>query len=325
MALIEEWNKLEKKENIVVFWVSEKSQFQPKHFKDIPQIQYKFIHHNKKNELINYCLNIQPERFIFSQEGDIHLLYLCSVFKKRGCATFLSPDGAKYFASYNKKYEFFSAINDTYFAYKQLSIQQIFSIGFFLMYNYRYGFFSKIDHILVPNCGIKFEKKDKLELMPILSNTLISDLSNLFEFNYKDLVYEKAVLFFNQPLWGNLLIEEETKQILTLNYQFEHFYIKVHPSTSQIRIQFLKEHIGEEKLIIDSVPAEFYMAKFRESLFVSGWSTCLMHKLGENNRFYYTFNLFKKVNDPILNQIDLIEFPHVQFIKKLVEVNFNDF
>lgn len=265
--------------------------------------------------------------FFFFQENDVFNLYLAAELKKKGCIICLGPDGAKPYSIYNKDHEFLSVLKDTYNDYKRLKAAGI-KWRWFIARYYRYGSSRIIDQIWLsfPEMFDSKHNKTKAQIKQILSFTTsgIETMMRTLNFHPKCLrSSENIVLFFNQPFWSEALLKKELELLkeISLHCFSKEVYVKLHPAThekTRNRMAELKNVI----LIEDKLPAEFYIHTVKNATLVTGWSTALMHANSENgNTSYYLYPIYKKLNDKVLNQLQMLDFPHIHKINSINEIN----
>lgn len=280
---------------------------------------------------INDILFINPDRFYFFQELNMINKYLAYKFKKRGARIILGPDGTKVYAKYRKSHEFLSMIKDTFKDYKSLILKGIFLSRIFWSKYYRYGSFRYLDEVLIQYLELFDAHHNntigELKLLPDLTADRVNKISSVLKLKLKsDIELERTVFYFNQPLWSEETISREIEIIRMLSKKAKsiskRLYIKIHPSTSDIVIEKISQ-IDNIDIIKDNIAAEFYIARSNNSTFVTGWSTCLMHPMNDCNRYYYTYPMFKDIDDNVLNQLHLIPFPHIKSVTTIDEIEIN--
>lgn len=274
-----------------------------------------------REEYVNFIKKQKFEKvqhFIFFQENSILNRYLASKLKRKGCLISLAPDGAKPYGVFSKSHEFVSCIKDTLLDYKSLFQKRLFPSTFLISRYYRYGISPFIDMVWLeyPTLFNKNVNRTKAEIkeLPKLSKLSIELLDNLYNGGSSTKIYNDCIIYFNQPIWSEKLKSKEVEVLdfLQRKYPNKDFYLKLHPKTREA----IPSHLGnfpQIKFINDNAPAEVLISNSNNCLFFTPWSTALMHPLGENNSYFYLFSEFKKSNDTILNQIDIIRFPHISF------------
>lgn len=315
-------------ENHIFIQISKAKRFNP----DVKE-KHENINFNKvkDEDWVNQIRELskwKPNNFYFFQEGSILNKYLSYHYKKYETKIHLGPDGTKAYALYNKKHEFLSMLKDTFNDYKFLIQNKFFLPQIFWSKHYRYGSFNFLDEILVPfkeifDAYYNQSKGDIKELHGLTAENLDKiakilriELNSGFDGN-------EAIIYFNQPFWSESLINKDIEILVELARKVngKKLYIKLHPST---KIDIIKRYLDIEgvNIIKDEVPAEFYIAASKNSILITGWSTCLMHPINDSNKYYYLYPIFKEVGDKILDQIDLISFPHVQMLSNLEDIQF---
>jgi hypothetical protein len=72
-------------------------------------------------------------------------------------------------------------------------------------------------------------------------------------------------------------------------------------------------------ILNNSIPAELYLINLTRSIIVSGWSTALMY-YNPNNKYFYTYNFYKNLDDNLMKQLVFQGFPHVKMVNNLNEI-----
>lgn len=264
--------------------------------------------------------------FFFFQENDVFNLYLAATLKKKGCVICLGPDGAKPYSIYNKDHEFLSVLKDTYNDYKKLKAAGIKGRWFTARY-YRYGSSSIIDQVWLsfPEMFDKKHNNTKAKIKQISSFTSagMERMMRTLNFQPKTLrSSENVVLFFNQPFWSEVLLSKELELLkeISVHCSDKEVYVKLHPATHEKTRNRMAE-LENVTLIEDKLPAEFYIHAVNNSILVTGWSTALMHANSENgNICYYLYPIYKKLNDKVLNQLQMLDFPHIHKVNSINEI-----
>lgn len=315
-------------ENQIFIELSKGKRFNP----DVRE-KYENINFKKVNgeDWVNQILELtkwKPNNFYFFQEASILNKYLSYHFKKHGALIHLGPDGTKAYGLFNKSHEFLSMLKDTFNDYKFLIQNRIFFPKLFWSKNYKYGSFKLLDKIWVPFLEIFDAKhnqsKGAIKKLPDLTAENLSRIAKILRIELNsEFDGNQALIYFNQPFWSESLVKKDIEILLELTKKinWKKFYIKLHPSTkNEIIDRYL--NIPGITIIKDEVPAEFYIASSENSILITGWSTCLMHPIKESNKYYYLYPIFKQIGDKILNQINLISFPHVEMVSDLNEIKF---
>lgn len=312
--------------NFISIEISSERRFNPDVSEKYQNIYFKKVETKDWSNHIKVLRNWKLSRFFFFQEASIFNKFLSFHFKKKGTKICLGPDGTKAYGLFNKKHEFLSVIKDTFIDYKLLFQSGFFLPVIFWSKYYRYGSFDLIDEIWIPFIDIFNRKHNQskgiLINIPELTNKYLSQIGTILNIKLNSKFNgESCVIYFNQPFWSDALIEKDIEIVTKLSEIFKDrpIYVKLHPATND-RVLKIYSTIQGLKVIDDNIPAEFYMASCFNSIFIAGWSTCLMHKVSNRNRSYYLYQIFKLVKDPILEQIKLIDFPHVKSINNLNEI-----
>jgi hypothetical protein len=74
-------------------------------------------------------------------------------------------------------------------------------------------------------------------------------------------------------------------------------------------------------IIESSVPAEVLLLRLKNCIVFSGWSSVLITE-NKNCNYYFNHPVFKEMDDPILNQIDIMLLDHITMIKLPEEMEF---
>lgn len=319
----------EKFENHVIILISDEIRFNPNLSEKKGNTNFKKVKMEDSLNQIRTLKGWRPDNFYFFQESSILNKFLSYNFKKHGAKICLGPDGTKAYGLFEKKHEFLSMIKDTLKDYKFLFQNKILLPKLFLSRNYRYGSFGLIDEIWLPYKELfnaeHNRSKGILKELPILTVDNLLEMSKILKIKlFSEFNGEGCILYFNQPFWSLPLINKDIEILteLTKRTVGKNFFIKIHPSTSNELIErYLR--IPGVRIIEDNVPAEFYIAACRESILISGWSTCLMHPISNLNKSFFLYPIFKKLGDPILDQIEFIPFPHIYLVNSLDEIILN--
>lgn len=281
-----------------------------------------------KIEFYKFVSQYNCHRFFFFQENNIINKYAAYYLKKRGTIICLGPDGSKPYSHFQKKHEFISIIKDTVIDYISLFRDRLFLPIFVSSKYYKYGSTSLIDEIYVPYKDLfnhkSIHSKAVVRELPRLTDDIVKKISKTFSFD--SLRVENIsgnILYFNQPFWSETLIEKEHEilnKIIKNNYN-KKLFIKIHPTTpAQQKILYYK--ITRIIIIDDSTPAEFYLANISNTICITGWSAAIMHNLGVNNKYYYLYPIYKKLEDKVLKQIQPTSFEHIKVLSSVDKVEF---
>ena len=171
------------------------------------------------------------------------------------------------------------------------------------------------------------KNKTKAKIVQILPLTAIHIEKLIEVFNFKNtqlLETDKIILYFNQPLFLEELLNKEFEILEDIAYQFPNkkIYIKLQPSTKP-SVQERFETLPYVFLISDKLPAEFYLGMVSNSILLTGWSAALMHDIGnQNNKSYFLYPMYKNVNDKVLSQITPKSFPHIKMVDTIDQIKF---
>lgn len=276
---------------------------------------------------INKIVQIPCDRFYFFQENSIYNKYMAYKLRKRGSLIALGPDGLKPYAIFNKKHELFSMVNDTIKDYRKLKKANLFLPALIPSRYYKYGSSKIIDEVWLYNIELFNAKANKtkavLKEIPKFTPLVWETLKELFSFSNSILPKSDNVLFYiNQPLWSKNLVDVEIDFLNQTAKLFSghEIVIKLHPNTAEKTIERYRE-IPNIKLVRSKIPAELFIASFTNSIVFSGWSTALTIDSSQCS-FYYFLDVFKKVNDLILNQMEIANFNHIQLISSPEQMSF---
>jgi len=269
------------------------------------------------------------ERFFFFQEGSILDKYLAFYLKKLGAIICLAPDGSKPYAIFNKKHETLSMIKDTVSDYVFLLKNKLILPAFFRSRYYRYGSTRIIDEVWLqqpelfnPNLN---RTKGKLIQMPLFELSNMAKIAEAFGLKTENISdKEHILLYINQPLWSEKLVEYEISILLKILDVFPGITIniKLHPNTPSNTISFYRK-LDRVNLIKENYPAELYISLIKKSIIISGWSTALMQYNNSNN-YYYLLPMFEQLGDRILSQVKIMPLSHIKVVKSIDEINFPD-
>lgn len=269
------------------------------------------------------------DRLFFFQENDIFNKYLAYNLKVKGTTLALGPDGSKPYGVFSKNHEYLSMIMDTYRDYKSLKKKGLRLPKLIPSWYYRYGYSNIIDEIWLQYPDLfdlsmnKVRNSVSIKEIPDMSLKALSLVSHLYSKDYHfSFNGNNQVIYFNQPFWSDDLVAKENEVIrdLRMNFPDKDIFIKLHPSTSKNRILEL-ESLGTNVVCISNpMPAELFLMNISNALLFTGWSASLMHNISKGSKYYYLYPIFKEVNDRILNQINIIPFPHVKMINNIKDI-----
>ncbi len=314
-------------ENSIYYWVSEnRLNYQ---INEIPDFNGKLIplHSSNRIAMIKSLSVLQVNNFIFFQESNPLLRYLASILKRKGAFISLAPDGYKPYGFIKKKHEVISMVIDTWKSYRFLFSNKLYLANFELFWNYRYGSSCTIDEVLLHDPGLfnrnVNQTKALIARLPVWNKRTLELLPIIFGFERNILPTTSRVLFYvNQPLWSETLRDVEISILKKIGALFpdRQLMIKLHPHTSEKVIQQYKQ-LKHVYLIHNSLPAELFMIRLKNSIFISGWSAALLFEVTSNN-YYYLYELFNKVEDKIMKQLNFVSFPHVHTVTSVDEIIF---
>lgn len=317
----------EEYQNSIYYWVSDHRLNYP--IKQIPYFNGRLIPLYAANRitLIKSLSALQVSSFVFFQESNPLLRYLAFVLKRKGAFISLAPDGYKPYGFFTKKHEGISMLIDTWKGHRFLWGNKLCLTNFELFWNYKYGSSPTIDEVLLhePRLFNRRVNRTKAHIarLPEWNKRTLELLPIIFGIKQNILPTTSGALFYvNQPLWSEALCDVEITILKEIGALFpdSELIIKLHPHTSEPVIQQYKQ-LNRVYLIRNSWPAELFMIQLKNSIFISGWSAALLFQVPSNN-YYYLYELFNKVEDKIMKQLNFVSFPHVHTVASIDEVAF---
>ncbi|MBC7440716.1 MAG: hypothetical protein H7250_12135 [Flavobacterium sp.] len=314
-------------QNLIYCLKSEKRLNEFLNFSALKQIDFFLIDSKNYVDSIKLISKKKCFTFFFFQENSILNKYLAYQLKVNGAKIALGPDGTKPYGIFKKSHESLSVIKDTIADYKFLFREKLFLPAIIPSSYYKYGKTKIIDQVWLYNIEMFDAETNKtrasLKKIPSFSQEVWNNLINLFQFTTDKLSNSDEILFYlNQPLWSQEMIEAEInflKHLVTV-FPKNDLIIKLHPHTAEATIKSYK-NIKNVKLVISKIPAELFIATLSNSIVFSGWSAGLSIENPSCN-FYYNLNIFRKLNDKILNQIHIDSFPHIKLIDNPSQMKF---
>lgn len=286
----------------------------------------------EKSELVDLVKKLEKQeffRFFFFQENSILNKYLAYKLKKNGTIICLGPDGTKPYGEFNKTNEILTCIKDTVKDYRFLLQNDLILPKLLWSRYYKYGATVLLDEVWLqyPKLFNRHSNETKGNIITIapLNQNHISRLMQICNFS-TSLIQEtkNVILYFNQPFYHEEFIDREFEilESLSINFPNRNINVKLHPSTNPEVIKKMR-NLPYLTLINDNLPAEFYLGLVSDSIFISGWSTALMHNLGEqNNKSYFLYPMYKDVKNKTMSQITILGFPHVKMVDNFSEILF---
>lgn len=267
-------------------------------------VRYQVINYNKykatfkdSNEsFLEYILNSDYDIFImFNHHIDLQV-YIAKYLYKKGVEIHLAPDGAKVYAKskFTPRWSFLMTLE-----YLKFIRSNKLPFNFYFP-TLKYANLKEIKKIYIqfPDA---YENASKKEIIKF--NALKSEAAkelNLDFFNFSvpnELVKdEKVIMYINQPIRQDLILDFEIELLQKLNQKFHDYslIIKFHPLTSKNQIVKFKS-LDNVTLISKTFPAELYIASLNNSIVLSFWSTaCLINN--EKTRVYWLNKLLERKN-----------------------------
>lgn len=292
-------------------------------FSNLANIKIHVFDSEKTRKIANAILNENPDHFFFFQAISGLNIYLAHTFYKRNVEISLGPDGNQMYVNFNKRYHFLSIIKDSFRENFKMIKNKIFNGKLHKFDFYTYGNNSFIDNIWVthPNT-YKHKVKNKVNILkiPNFNQPCVEFIKDCFNFNI-DFPSQDVIYFFNQPLWGNLVNKElEFLQEVITTFPNSKIILKLHPLTDKKNLLNYKYLDGLE-IFNSSVPAEVILLSLKNCIVFSGWSSVLTTE-NKSCNYYYNYPIFKKMNDSVLNQIEIVPLNHIKMVVSPEEMQF---
>jgi hypothetical protein len=170
----------------------------------------------------------------------------------------------------------------------------------------------------------KHHSKNQVNILklPEFNKDCIEIISKCFNFK-EEFPTEDVIYFFNQPLWSSLPKIEFNflKEVIT-TFPERKIILKLHPLTSD-KMKTKYKNLDGLQLIESSVPAEVLLLRLNNCVVFSGWSSVLITE-NKNCNYYFNYPIYKELNDPILNQINIILLDHIRIVNSPEEMKFPD-
>jgi hypothetical protein len=276
-----------------------------------------------QKEIAGFILNENPTHFLFFQAISGLNVYLAHTFYKRGVEISLGPDGYNAYADFKKKHHSMSILKDSFKENLKLIKDKMFSGKIHRFDYYTYGYQRFINNLWLthPN-QYKHQSKNKVQLLqlPEFNKKCINIIKNSFDFNI-EFPKNDVIYFFNQPLWSGLVdIEFDFLKEVVASFSDKKIVVKFHPLTDKTMKEKYKTLKG--LLVIESsIPAEVFILNLDNCIVFSGWSSVLLTE-NKSCNYYFNFPIYKKLNDPIFNQINIIPLDHIKIIESPKEMKF---
>lgn len=292
-------------------------------FSKLTNIKIYIFDFEKPRKIANTILKENPDHFFFFQAISGLNTYLAHTFSIRSVEISLGPDGNQMYVNFNKSHHFLSIIKDSFRENIKMIKTKIFSGKIHKFDFYTYGNNSFIDNIWITHPSI-YEHKGKnivkILTIPNFNQPCVEFIKDCFNFNI-DFPSQDVIYFFNQPLWGNLANKElEFLQDVRKTFPKSKIILKLHPLTDKKNLLNYKQLDGLE-IFNSSVPAEVILLSLKNCIVFSGWSSVLTTE-NKSCNYYYNYPIFKKMNDSILNQIEIVPLNHIKMVVSPEEMHF---
>lgn len=260
----------------------------------------------------------KAHNFYFHQENDIVNIWLAKKIKKAGkkVSINLCSDGTKPYGTFvNKKHKLLSNLKDTLLDQLFLIKNKRFPIFHYSDY-YRYGSSGIIDniHLEYPDC-FNFEVNKlskKIIKQASVSGRSIDIVKKYLDIDYDNRLNDK-VIYFGQPISERLAeTENEILKQLELKYGVNNILLKLHPKQNKNNSKY--------QILPNNIPAEVIINNCEKCVLISGWSSCLLHDLGVNNKRIFTYKLFQKGKDKVLDQMQIEPIENITFVDSIKEL-----
>ena len=289
----------------------------------IDNIKITVFDKKEPREIADYLLKENPDHFLFFQAIsplNIHLAYTLS---KKGVKISLGPDGYGAYAKFNKKHHLLSIIKDSYKDNVFMFRNRLRSLKIHKFDYYTYGNQNFIDNVWVthPEQYVhRAKNKVIIKKLPYFSQKCIAIIKDCFKFK-DDFPCENVIYFFNQPLWG-LLADKELQFLKDVINTFPQtkVIVKLHPLTA-VKMKENYKAMHRLDVLDSSAPAEVILLSLKNCIVFSGWSSVLITE-NKNCNYYFNYPVFKKMGDPILNQMGFTFLNHIDMIETPQEMKF---
>ena len=278
----------------------------------------------KKKNILNQILSINPDKFIFFQELNLLLIILAQQWKKNNNTKIeLYQDGFKPYA--RLKYNSIALMINSHKTNVWLR-KNGFSIDSWLspLWAHRYGYIKEIDNLYLtfPKAYNNWNKRTikKIELLNF--EKLKIQLNETF--NWKDSIIphkEDIILYMSQPMHDDGVFESQFIQKIINKFPTKKVYIKTHPLISKKKIDEYKKH-PNINIIEEKIPAELIIMQLNNSIILSVGSTSMFLN-NENCKFYYLYKIFKNDIKRLKRYaIKINPAPHIFLANSINDIDF---
>jgi|GEM_PF-6007318 len=286
-------------------------------------IQIRILDNEKPITIVDRILCEKPNHFYFFQANSPLNVQLAYTLAKRGVEISLGPDGYNAYAIFDKKHHFLSVIKDSYFGNRYLLKHKLFNGKIHCFDFYKYGNHRFINNLWIthPEQFVRQAKSIvKILKLPDFNGKCIEFIKNCFNF-VNVFPTEDVIYFFNQPLWPSIAEKEYDflVEVLTL-FPDRKVIIKLHPVTdSKMKARYMA--LDNTEIIESDVPAEVLLLSLKKCIVYTSWSSVLITENPSCN-YYFNYPIYKKMNDPILSQINIVTLNHITLIQSPLEMKF---
>jgi hypothetical protein len=274
-------------------------------------------------EIAELVLNESPTHFLFFQGGSALNVFLAHKLAKEGVEISLGPDGYGPYGIFNKRFHLLSVIKDSCKQNYYLWRNNLISGKIHRFDYYKYG-----NHRFINNLWIthpdqykhRANNKVKILTLPDFNVVCINFIKKMFRFS-NQFPIENVIYFFNQPLKSGVIEAEYSfvKEVLSA-FPEKTLIIKLHPLTDTETKTFYKQ-LPQVQLIESNIPAEVLLLTLNNCIVFTGWSAVLITE-NKSCNYYFNFPIYKVLNDPSINQIDIVNLNHITMINTPNEMQF---
>jgi hypothetical protein len=290
---------------------------------NLGNIEIIILDNRSPNEIAELVLNENPKHFLFFQGGDALNAFLAHTLAEAGVEISLGPDGYGPYAIFNKRFYLLSLIMDSckqnYFLLKN----NLFSGKLHRFDYYKYG-----NHRFIKNLWIthpeqythRANNKVRILKLPHFNEYVLDFVEEIFDFS-NPFPIENVIYFFNQPLKPGVIETEYTfvKDVLK-TFPEKALIIKLHPLTSE-DAKFFYKQLVRVQIIESNVPAELLLLTLQNCIVFTGWSSVLITE-NKSCNYYFNFPIYKALNNPSINQIDILNLNHITMVNTPTEMKF---
>lgn len=275
------------------------------------------------HKIVEKIRNEIPNHFLFFQGGSAVNVFLAYTFSKKDVEISLGPDGYGPYAVFNKKNYLLSVIRDSYKQNFYLLSKKLFSGKIHRFDYYRYGNHSFIDNLWITHPDQYLHRaKNKVNIikLPNFNLKCINFIKEMFNFE-GDFPMENVIYFFNQPFKKGVIEQEYVflKEVIE-TFPEKQIIIKLHP-LSDPKIKILYKKLKQVQLIDTNLPAEVLLLSLKNCIVFTGWSAVLITE-NKTCNYYFNYPFYKDLNNPIINQIQILQLNHIAMIHSPTEMKF---